>query len=269
MTPVFFVQLVWMFALPLAAVIVPILMGQWLGLQHRKKDLEIGNIPIESVVSAAFALLAFMVAFTFQIAANRYDSRKAMLLEEVKDIRTGYLRAGLIPEPYRSSTRRHLVKYVDLRVDLLKDLSKMNQALGSSQTILDTLWSYTEILNAQDRSSEAYALYTSTVNDIIDAYYVRVTLVIVYRIPKAILWVLFIIGFLSMLVLGYQFGVSGKGSFGMNLLLGVTFSVVMFLIFALDRPETGLVPVNQTPLMNLHKQLHDKEAKSQLTAPGN
>jgi hypothetical protein len=269
MTPVHFSQLVWMFLLPLAAVIIPILMGQWMGLEHRKKDLEIQNIPIESVVSAAFALLAFMVAFTFQIAANRYDSRKSMLMEEVKDIRSGYLRAGLIPEPYRSLTRKHLVKYVDLRVELLKDLSQLEQALGSSQTILDTLWSYTESLAAQDRSSEVYALYTTSINDIIDAYDLRVTLVMVYRIPRAILTVLFIIGFISMFVLGYQFGVSGKGSFSMNLLLGVTFAVVMFLIFALDRPETGLVPVNQVPLMNLHKQLHERQANTELIVPGN
>ena len=269
MTPVHFSQLLVMFLLPLAAVIIPILMGQWLGLNHRKKDLEIENIPIQTVVSAAFALLAFMVAFTFQIAATRYDARKSMLMKEVKDIRTGYLRSGLIPEPYRSLTRKHLVKYVDIRVELLNDLSRLNQALGSSQTILDTLWSYAEVLAAKDRSSEVFALYTTTINDIIDSYDARVTLAIVYRIPRAILWVLFIIGFLSMFVIGYQFGVSGKGSFSMNLLLGVTFAVVMFLIYALDRPETGLVPVNQVPLMNLHKQLHERQANVGRSVPGN
>ena len=135
----------------------------------------------------------------------------------------------------------------------------MDYAFKNSRDILDSLWSYTEALAVQDRSSEVYALYTSAVNDIIDAYYERVTLVIVYRIPKAILFVLFIIGFLSMLLLGYQFGVSGKGSNGINLLLATTFSVVMCLIFALDRPELGLIPVNQKPLMILHEQLHAKE----------
>jgi len=262
-------QIAWMFLLPLAAVIIPLFVGQRVGMYHRKTDLDIQHTPIESVVSAAFGLLAFMLAFTFQIAANRYDARKAMLMEEVKDIRIVYLRAGLIPEPYRSATKKHLVEYVDLRVDLLKDLSKMDYAFMNSRKILDSLWSYTEALAVQDRSSEVYALYTSAVNDVIDAYYERVTLVIVYRIPKAILFVLFIIGFLSMLVLGYQFGVSGKGSYGINLLLATTFSVVMCLIFALDRPELGLIPVNQRPLMILHEQLHARELKSQSTIPEN
>jgi hypothetical protein len=257
-----FLQVSWMFLVPLVAVIIPVLVGERLGIYHRLSEHEIQHTPIASVVSAAFGLLAFMLAFTFQIAANRYDARKAMLIEEVKNVRILYLRAGLIPEPYKSATRKHLTKYVDLRVDLLKDISKIDYTFLNSRTILDSLWSYTEALAAVDRSSEVYALYTSSVNDVIDAYYERVTLVIVYRIPKAILSVLFIIGILSMFALGYQFGVTGKGSFGINVLLATTFSVVMCLIFALDRPETGLVPMNQRPLMILYEQMHAKESKS-------
>ena len=59
---------------------------------------------------------------------------------------------------------------------------------------------------------KSYALYTSSVNDLIDAHHQRITFALEYRIPVAILWVLFIVGFLSMLAFGYQFGVSGKGS---------------------------------------------------------
>jgi len=79
-----------------------------------------------------------------------------------------------------------------------------------------------------------------------------------YRIPPAILGVLFIMAFLSMLALGYQFGISGKGSSRINLLLAVIFAMVMFLILALDRPETGLAKLNQKPMLTLQQQLHSK-----------
>lgn len=79
-----------------------------------------------------------------------------------------------------------------------------------------------------------------------------------YRIPPAILWVLTIITFLSMLALGYQFGISGKGSFRINLLLAIVFAMVMFLILALDRPETGLAKMNQKPMLTLQQQLKGK-----------
>ena len=169
------------------------------------------------------------------------------------------LRAGLIPEPYNSSTRKYLVEYIDLRADVSKDASKLTYGLSRSEAILDTLWGYTEALAGQDRSSEVYALYTSTINDLIDVYEHRLVMTLMYRIPPAILAVLFVIVLLSMLILGYQFGISGKGSLMLNVLLAVLFSMVMFLIFALDRPETGLIRLNQKPIFALQKELHEKQ----------
>ena len=247
-----------MFLIPLLSVLVPVLIGQRYGIYRSKKSADTQHAPIGSVVAAAFGLLAFMLAFTFQIAANRFDKRKELLLDEITNIRTTYLRAGLIPEPFRSHTRKLLVEYVDLRVEVAKDLSKLGNAMSRSQQVLDTFWNYAETLAAQDRSSEAYSLFTASVNDLIDNYNHRVTWTLQYRIPAAVLWVLFIIAFFSMLALGYQFGISGKGSFGINLLLAVIFAVVMFLILILDRPEMGLIKLNQKPMLALQQQLHGK-----------
>ena len=247
-----------MFLLPFIAVLVPILLGQFYGNYRKKKSEDVPHAPVGAVVGAAFGLLAFMLAITFQIAANRYDTRKQLLLEEVTNIRTGYLRAGLIPEPYRSGTKKYLIEYVDLRVDFANDLSKMNLALSRSQQILDSLWKYTETLAEQDRSSEVYALYTTSVNDMIDSYNQRIAVGLQYRIPPAVLFVLFVISFVSMLLLGYQFGISGKGNLKLIILLSVIFAIVMFLILALDQPEKGLATINQKPMVTLQQQLHSK-----------
>src|SRR5258705_12040057 len=119
-----------MFLIPFVLVLIPILLGQRYGLYRKRKSEDAQHAPVGAVVGAAFGLLAFMLAITFQIAANRYDARKQLLLEEVTKIRTAYLRAGLIPEPYGSSTKKLLVEYVDLRVDLTGDLSKLNPVLS-------------------------------------------------------------------------------------------------------------------------------------------
>jgi hypothetical protein len=249
------VEIAGMFLIPLLVVLLPIFIGQRYGMYRSKKSEDMQHTPVGAVVGAAFGLLAFMLAFTFQIAANRYDARKALLLDEVTNIRTTYLRAGLIPEPFRSETRKQLAEYVNLRVELSEDASKLTSALARSQQILDRFWNYSEKLGELDRSSENYALYISSVNDLVDNYNQRITMTLEYRIPVAILWVLFVIAFLSMLALGYQFGISGKGSFRINLLLGIVFAVVMFLILSLDRPETGIAKLNQKPMFTLQHQL--------------
>ena len=244
-----------MFLIPLLVVLIPIIIGQRYGIWRTRKSPDLQNASVGSVVGAAFGLLAFMLAFTFQIAAGRYEARKELLLDEVTNIRTTWLRAGVVPEPIRSETRKLLVEYVNLRVDLASDPLKLSSTMARSQQILDTFWKSVEELAEQDRSSEMYSLYATSVNDLVDNYNQRITMALEYRIPPAILGVLFIIAFLSMLALGYQFGISGRGSFRINLLLAIVFATVMFLILALDRPETGLAKINQKPMLTLQDQL--------------
>lgn len=255
MNIIFIIEVAGMFFIPLMVVLIPIFIGQRYGIYRRGKTEDMQHTPVGTVVGSTFGLLAFMLAFTFQIVTNRYDTRKELLVDEVTNIRTTYLRAGLIPEPFRSGTRNLLTEYVDLRVQAATDASKIVHLRERSQQILDTFWSYSEKLGEIDRSSENYSLYISSVNDLVDNYNQRITMALEFRIPVVILWALIIITFFSMLALGYQFGISGKGSFRINLLLGVIFAVVMFLILALDRPETGLAQVNQKPMYTLQHQL--------------
>jgi hypothetical protein len=249
-----YLQIVGMFLIPLIIVLIPIMFGQRYGAYRSKKSTNLQPASVGAVVGAAFGLLAFMLAFTFQIGANRYSDRKELLLKEVTNIRTTYLRADLIPEPFRSDTKKLLVEYVGLRVELGKDNSKLDFAMSRSQQILDELWKYTAALAQMDRSSEIFALYTTSVNDLVDNYNHRITLSFEYRIPSVILLILSIVAFLTMFTLGYQFGISGKGSFRINLLLAVIFALVMFLILVLDKPN--LSQLNQKPLLTLQKQLH-------------
>ena len=257
-----FFDLALMFLIPFIVVIIPIIIGQRYGTYHSKKVAGLNDAPVGTVVGAAFGLLAFMVAFVFQISSNRYDARKSLLLEEITNIRTTYLRAELLKEPLNSETRNLLVEYVDIRADIGKDTAKLNHLMTRSQQILNKLWSFSRKLAEEDRSSEIYALFTTSVNDLVDNYNQRITMTFEYRIPSVVLWIILTIAFCAMLALGYQFGISGRGNIGINILLAIMFSVVMFLIISLDRPETGLARLNQKPLITLQKQLKVMQSNS-------
>src|SRR5262245_7527692 len=118
-----------MFFVPFLIVLASIVLGQQYAL-YRSGKKEIQHGPIGAAVGASFGLLAFMLAFTFQIAAERYNSRKELLLTEVTNIRTTYLRAGLIPQPLQTSAKNLLVEYVNLRIDLSKDRSILEKAMS-------------------------------------------------------------------------------------------------------------------------------------------
>lgn len=240
-------------------VLIPVILGQRLGIYHIKRSPELKDAPIGTVVAAALSTLAFLLAFIFQLASSRYGDRKELLLEDVTTIRKTYLQAGLISEPIRSDTRKLLVEYVDLRLEMVRDTSKLKMDLSRSQQILDTLWSYAEDLAALDRSSEVYSLYTTSVNDLVDHHNQRVTMAFEYRIPSVIMRILYIVVFFSMLTLGYQFGISGKANLLINAAFALIFVVIMFLILSLDRPETGMAKMDQKPMMTLQKQLQVRQ----------
>lgn len=46
-------------------------------------------------------------------------------------------------------------------------------------------------------------------------------------------------------------------------MMAIVFTVVMFLITALDRSELGLAKINQSPLYTLQDQLHGKHVHGQ------
>jgi len=246
------------FGITVVMVLLSIWTGAFLGNRRRRHpDLE-SESSFNTIIGATLGLLAFMLAFTFGIAADRYQIRKQLLLNEVNAIGTAYLRAGLLLEPHRSEVQELLREYVDIRANLAREttnqqIEKLKEAFFRSEALQDQLWSHAVALAAADRSSEIDALFISSLNEVIDFHNSRVT-VLQYHIPTLIWYVLFFITILSMATVGFQSGLSGKSSFKMGIVLALTFSAVIFLIADLDR-VTGNLQVNQQPMFDLQKKL--------------
>ena len=74
------------------------------------------GVSVGAVVGATLGLLAFLLAFTFGMAADRFENRRHALVDETNAIETGYLRAELLIEPHRSEVRKILREYVEERL---------------------------------------------------------------------------------------------------------------------------------------------------------
>jgi hypothetical protein len=226
---------------------------------YRRQRAEEAEGPVGSVVGAMLGLLAFILAFTFGIASSRFDTRKHLVLEEVNAIETAYLRAGLLPEPQRSESRRLLRRYVEIRAEFSKDPVKLAQGLAEAETLQAQLWSIATLLARADLNSDIGALYIESLNRLIDLHTARVTISLQYRIPVAVWIVLVLVTMLSMGGVGYQFGVVGRTGFLIHLVLALTFSAVVFVIADLDRPLHGLLQVSQQPMLELRERLERAE----------
>ena len=247
-----------MFTLILLISFLSIESGQWLvKWRHRVAQPELQG-PVGTVVAAVLGLLAFIIALTFAAASDRFDARKQVLLDEVNAIDTAYHRAGLIPEPHKTTTRSLLRDYVEIRLGMYRiyDEPEKLQILQSRTTALqESIWSHAEALADSDRNSPIYALFSSSLNEVFDLHTKRVVLGAEYRIPFFVWSALALVSCLAMFAVGLHFGIGGKRSLISSIALSLAFSLVILLIFDLDRPGKGLIEVNQQPMIELYRNL--------------
>ena len=103
------------------------LFGKW----RQRRGAHERETPVGEIVAAVLGLLAFLLTFTFGMAAARFDTRRELVLEEANAIGTTYLRAALVPEPQRTEIRTLLRDYVDLRLEAVQPAMSV-QALARS-----------------------------------------------------------------------------------------------------------------------------------------
>jgi hypothetical protein len=108
--------------------------GYRLGSWRHARVPEEKETPVGAMVGSILGLLAFMLAFTFGLAATRFEARREAVLEEANAIGTTYLRARLLPQPLRTEAAKLLREYVDTR---LPDIRQGNPSEILSQPSRD------------------------------------------------------------------------------------------------------------------------------------
>ena len=224
--------------------------GRW--YQARTQDEKEG--PTGMLVGSLLALLAFLLAVTLGMAADRFDARRQAVLNEANTIGTTYLRAGYLPEPYGADARTLIREYVPLRINTA-ERAKLAANFARSSEILDALWSQAEQLARENMGSEMVSLYVESLNETIDMHETRVTAIVYARVPETILLGLLALAGLSLAMVGYSAGLTRRRNPLVAGVLVVVLAGVLTLVMDLDRPREGLVLVSQQPLIDLQEQV--------------
>jgi hypothetical protein len=239
-----------------ALVLLAIECGHRLGGHAKLHPDDVKVPPVSSIVGSVLGLLAFMLAFTFGMVANRFDSRKSLVREEANVIRTAWMRTDLLPEPDRAEAAALVATYVDRRVAAVKsgDLEEVKAVLAESVRIQHKLWDIASANGRRAPTSPVAAQFTESVNRMVDLHALRSIAGLQSRVPWAIWLGLYSLLFLGMTVVGYHTAVaaSTRRSWAPPL-LALSFSLVISLVAALDRPQSGLFTVSQQPLVDVQE----------------
>jgi hypothetical protein len=209
------------------------------------------------MVGTTLGLLAFMLAFTFGMAASRFDTRKQLVLDEANAIGTTYLRTAMLPEE-RDDIRALLRSYVDARLEAVRS-DRVAEAILRSEEIQGQVWSAATRVGLQHPDSIVVGLFVQSLNELIDIHAKRVTAGLRNRIPGAIWLALLTIATLSLGAMGYHIGLVGTTRSLAIIVVAVSFSAVIALIADLDRPQEGTLTVSQQALIDLQQSMNRPE----------
>jgi hypothetical protein len=225
-------------------------LGRW--WQERTPDEKEG--PTSMIVGSLLALMAFLLAISMGMAAERFDTRRGLVLAEANSLGTTYLRAGYLPEPASSEIRDLLREYVPLRI-VTNDLAELQVKLGRSVEIQARLWSIAEGLARSTPESDVLALFIESLNETIDLHETRVTAGLYARVPETVLMLLLLGSIVTLGMVGYNAGLTRRRSPLTAVVLILALGAVTTLVVDLDRPREGFVKVNQQPLVDLQEQI--------------
>jgi hypothetical protein len=243
-----------LFVFILAVVLLSVECGYRLGKYRRSRHEEEKEAPLGTMVGATLGLLAFILAFTFGLAAARFDTRRQVLLNEANAIGTTYLRAGMLPD--RAQQIRGLLHdYVGVRLEAVQT-GKVAEGVRRSEEIQQQVWLEAEAVGQKNPNSIVVGLFVQSLNQMIDLHAERLQAGLRSRIPGAI-WVgLFAVAALSLATMGYHAGLSGTRRSLAIVAVAVTFSVVIELIADLDRPQEGVLRISQQALLDVQRSMN-------------
>lgn len=228
--------------------------GFRLGMIRRRRPETEKESTVGAMVAATLGLLAFMLAFTFGLAASRFDTRRMTVLDEANAIGTTYLRAKMLPEPERSESRRLLRKYVDARLAAVQP-GQLDAAISESSALQAKLWAHAVSAANKDPRSVPTGLFIESLNEVIDLHSKRVMVGLRNRVPTTIWVALYFVAILAMAEVGYHEGLTSPRRSPAAMVLVLTFSAVIFLIADLDRPLEGLLTVSQQTMVDLRNSI--------------
>jgi hypothetical protein len=242
------------FLLTLALVGASIEGGYRLGLYRRLREQDEKEAPVGAIVAATLGLLGLILAFTFGLAASRFDARRKVVVDEANAIGTAYLRAGLLAEGRSEACRRLLREYLDVRLKVI-GTRDFETALRRSRELHREIWKEAEAAGKSHPGSIATGLFIQSVNNTIDIHEERVLVSIHGRLPD-ILWViLYIASTVTMAGVGYYEGLTKSKRSLIVLVLIVTYAAILALIADHDKPQSGFLRVSQEAMINLRKTM--------------
>jgi len=218
---------------------------------------------ISTIQTSTLGILALLLAFTFSLSLQRFESRSDAVVDEANAIGTAYLRAQLLPTALRDDVRRLLRDYVDLRVRAgvvaTNEEDRLGELVGQAARIQDALWEDARRSAEIEPNPVTSGLFIQALNEMIDSFGRR-DAAINRHVPEVVLLLLLGTFVMTVAIVGFGAGVVGQRPSWVSVAMVVLIVGLVLVILDLDRPRRGLIEVSEKNLVDLQRSMKNEPA---------
>ena len=207
--------------------------------------------PTDLLVGSLLGLIAFVLAISMGLAADRYDARRGLVVEEANAIATAYERADYMPSADAEQLKSLLRAYLPLRI--VEDPTEVPANIVKSAALAQQMWVIEARVAQTGHSPDLMSSLGDSLNQIVTVSEQRIVAGVYARVPQTIMFLLLAGSALSLAMVGYSAGLKGRRSVLTATVLIVVLGVVTILVVDLDRPQEGFLTVSQQALLDVQR----------------
>ena len=219
-------------------------LGRRLDARRILEETERERVVLTTVETSIYALLGLMIAFTFAGAAQRFDARRTLTIDEANAIGDAYARLDLLPAAAQPALRADFRSYALERLEsfrALPDVEASNRHAAGAGVLFARIWRGS-VAAAGHEPSSASLLLLPRLNDMSSLATTRAVL-LQAKTPPLVLAVLVLMTLMCGVLVGNGFPgrtVPRLHQYGFALVLSLT----LYVIVDLDHPRAGLIQLD-------------------------
>jgi hypothetical protein len=218
-------------------------MGRRVGTRHLTADIAETRKGLSAVDGVIFSLLGLLIAFTFYGAAERFDARRKLVIDEADAIGSAWSRLDMLDKDDRLALQDLFRQYLDARMGSYRKPSEdaaAETSLASSLELQNEIWQRSLAACGKPLPFPPATLLVPALGEMFRVAHARVATARIHP-PGIIFATLIALTLVSAIMVGH--GMAGRKSRSWTHILGyvITMVAVIYLVFQLEYPRLGFI----------------------------
>ncbi len=216
--------------------------------KHLGRNIPEKNRPGASAIEGlVFALLGLLVAFMFSGAAQRMSDRRDLIVQEVNDVGTAWLRIDMLNAGDQPQLRDQFRSYVDARIDYnryllnAKDREVFTNRIAALQK---EIWA-TSIKAAHNSVPPFAVAYIDAVNDMFD---ISTSQTVAQKLHPPVVTYIFLcfLALVAACLVGVNLALSKRTAWLHQVVFAVVTTAAIYIIIDFEFPRVGIIRIDQS-----------------------